>query len=249
MNFAGRVAMVTGANSGSGIAICERLLSSGCSVFMTFHRSRSSSLDCLQADPNASICPLDVTSVASVDHSFGRLREKFGRLDYLVNIASFSRTELWDIDPMKIELSDWNAALDVDVTGSFLCAQRAIPLMLEAGGGKIINFGSSGSMRGDANTFAYNTAKVALVGLTKSIARAYAPNIIANLIAPGSIDTGWVDRWNLKAEEIANVHALRDMPRRQGTPQELAELTLFLLSEKCSYLNGQTVYFDGGLST
>jgi NAD(P)-dependent dehydrogenase (short-subunit alcohol dehydrogenase family) len=240
--------MVTGANSGSGLALSETLLNRGCSVAMTYHKSHSNHLVRLGKQPHTLLTQLDVTNIESIDGTFRAVWSRFGRLDYLINIASFSNPSLWDIDPLKLQLTDWKAALDVDLTGSFLCSQRAIPLMLRCDGGRIVNLGSSGSMRGDANTFAYNAAKVALVGLTKSIARAYAPKILANLVAPGSVDSGWIERWGLSANDLQNIHALREMPNRHGTTMELAELIAFLLSDQCGYLNGQILYFDGGLS-
>lgn len=251
-DFRGKVALVTGASSPTGQAICRQLHGDHCTLIMTYYRNETAAthLNSTYCEKSGGfVIQMDVSDPTSVARVFAKVMDRFGKLDFLVNIASFSRRHLWNIDPTKISLDDWNLALHVDLTGSFLCAQASIPLMTRAGRGRIINFGSSGSMRGDANTFAYNAAKVGLVGLTKSLARAYAPAIVANLIAPGSVDSGWTERWGLTEFEKTQVHAVREMSRRPGTLSELSELVRFLLSEKAAYINGQVLYFDGGLST
>jgi NAD(P)-dependent dehydrogenase (short-subunit alcohol dehydrogenase family) len=247
IDLRGTVGLITGASSPTGLAVCSALAKAGSTLVMSYHSNElgATSLRSIDCGP---VIALDVTDLASIRRAFQLVFETFRRLDFLVNIASFYKAALWDIDPLEISTEDWKNALDVDLTGSFLCIQHAIPLMLREEQGRIINFGSSGSMRGDANTFAYNAAKVGLVGLTKSIARAYAPKILANLIAPGSINTGWIERWGLTPAERMNVHAVREMARRQGEPSEVAGLVLFLLSKDAAYINGQTLYVDGGIS-
>lgn len=251
-SFAGKVALITGASSPTGQAICSALRSESCALAMTYFQNETAAIALNTAYCGASDCMLlrmDVTKPESVQRAFSEVAKRFGKLDFLINIASFYRSHLWNVEPTSVSFDDWNMALSVDLTGSFLCAQLAIPLMKEAGHGRIINFGSSGSMRGDANTFAYNSAKGGLVGLTKSLARAYAPTITSNIIAPGSLESGWTERWALSDKEKSEIHALREMAKRHGSLSELAGLVCFLLSDGSSYINGQILYFDGGLST
>jgi NAD(P)-dependent dehydrogenase (short-subunit alcohol dehydrogenase family) len=250
MSFVNKVCIVTGGTSGVGSAICRRLASSGCYVVLTYHTARAKAEELLRelGGDRASAQQLDVTEESQVRLLFRQVVDRFGGLDLLVNNASYSARELWNIEPDAMLLADWEQCIAVDLTGSFLCCKYAIPAMRRRGRGRILFFSSSGSLRGDTNTFAYNSAKVGVVGLMKSIARACAPAITANAIAPGSIDSGWMESWKLSPGERDSLQAVREMSRRVGTVEEAASLAAFLLSDESSYINGQTILLDGGLS-
>jgi len=204
------VALVTGGTSGIGAAICRRLAQDGCAIIVNYYRNAQDAADLVDeigGHSRALAVQADVSVDADVQHMVDAAIESFGRIDILVNNASFSSAELWNADPLKIPLDQWQRSLDVDLTGAYLCARHVIPHMARGGRGKILNFSSSGSLQGDIDTFAYNAAKTGVVALAKGLAKAFAPAIQVYAIAPGSIDSGWIERWNLTGQEIAGLKA------------------------------------------
>jgi 3-oxoacyl-[acyl-carrier protein] reductase len=250
-NFEKQIVLVTGGTSGIGSAICRTLANRGATIAFSYFRSSDrarklteelslvTSVLSFQADLSA---PEGAQALILAAH------DKFGRVDCLVNNASFSLPALWRIEPQKVSLDAWNSALSVDLSGTFWCCQAVIPIMKSQGRGKIVNFSSASAQRGDLDTLAYNSAKAGIDGLTKTLARALAPTIQVNSVAPGSIDTGWIERWNLSAEEVADLQAYTTASLRIGKPEEVAELVSFLLSERSNFITGQIIGIDGGVS-
>jgi NAD(P)-dependent dehydrogenase (short-subunit alcohol dehydrogenase family) len=126
-----------------------------------------------------------------------------------------------------------------------LCAHAAFDLMKEKGG-KIINFSSSAALYGDQPTYFYTAAKSAIVGITRAMARIFAPNVQVNCIAPGSIATDWITNWKLNEKDLQAI-ASESPSLRVGKPEEVAELIAFLSSPQCTYMTGQTFVIDGGI--
>jgi NAD(P)-dependent dehydrogenase (short-subunit alcohol dehydrogenase family) len=197
---------------------------------------------------NVETTQVDVSAGGDVRKLIDFVAEKFGRLDVLVNNASFSSPRLWRPDPSEINDDDWLRALSVDLTGTFYCCKHAIPLMRRTGHGRIINFSSAGAARGDTDTLAYNPGKAGVEGLTRVLARALAPAIQVNTVAPGSIDTGWTTRWQIPESQVATFDAIRSASRRFGTADEVAYLVKFLVSDDAAYITGQTIAIDGGVN-
>ena len=246
-----RVVVVTGASSAIGRAICEGLASDpSMLLFATYFRNEDAAMT-LQERLGSDRCQIrqvDVREPTQVKELFDAVEAERAGLFGLVTVASYSDPVQWNADPLTLPLAAWNNALAIDLTGTYLCMRAAVPLLARSGGGSIVLFSSAGSLKGDPDTFCYNAAKVAVENLGKTFARLYAPAIRTNVVAPGSIDTGWVQDWRLTDEEVAQLEAVRFGMMRVGMPDEVARVVLFLMSNQASYINGQTLYLDGGAS-
>ncbi|OXS99300.1 hypothetical protein B7H23_14090 [Notoacmeibacter marinus] len=249
-DMAGRVAVVTGASSGVGQEIARQLARRGCDLWLTYHNDEKPVRrlqETFAQEVGVEVRQLDLTDESAVKGVFSEIARKGEGLDYLVNNASFWSQDLWDADPAELTPADLRAVFDVDLIGSFLTIRESVGLM-KGKGGAIVNFSSSDSLRGDPKAFAYNPAQVAVIGLTRSVARRYAPTIRCNAIAPGPIDTGWTERWGLSASEKAAVDEQNGLAGRMGRPDEVAALACYLLSDGAGYINGQVIQADGGAS-
>jgi 3-oxoacyl-[acyl-carrier protein] reductase len=246
-----RVALITGATSGIGQAVARRLASAGHKLVLNFFNSHESAIalrDELRSTTDVLLARADVANSREVYAMVADALHSFGRLDYLVNNASFSRPDLWRIDPASIDDASWSQSLAVDLTGTFNCCRAVIPSMRRQGGSSIVNLSSAGTERGDTDTLAYNPAKAGVNGLTRVLARALAPAIRVNAVAPGSIDTGWTARWNIPDNDIAAFQSLCTGARRFGMPDEVAQIINFLLTDHSSYITGQIIAIDGGVN-
>jgi gluconate 5-dehydrogenase len=188
----------------------------------------------------------DISDEVQVEATVGRVLEEFGRIDILVNNAGAS----WSGAPEEIPLSGWNKIINVNLTGAFVAARAAGRFMLEQGKGSIINVASTGGLTSftpdRAQIVPYTTSKAALIHLTRDLAAQWAlRGVRVNAIAPGQMRSGLT----LTVPEEA-VDAMRaDVPmRRLGEPGELAAAIAFLASDAASYITGQTIVIDGGLT-
>ncbi|MGW4844880.1 SDR family NAD(P)-dependent oxidoreductase [Nocardia brasiliensis] len=251
LNVPHPVTVVTGATSGIGQAICRQLAKRGDCIAIHYYTNRCGAEELLRdlsgTVPSVTV-QADISEPDEVDALFGVVMRTFGRVDNLINNASFSSPELWNINPLDVPIAQWKRSLDVDLTGTFLCCRKVIPTMQNQGKGKIINFSSSGSLQGDVDTFAYNAAKAGIVSLTKGIAKAYAPIITAYTLAPGAINSGWIERWRVPPHDVQKFKAMTQGMRRMGSPSEVAGIVEFLLSPAADYLTGQSICVDGGTS-
>jgi NAD(P)-dependent dehydrogenase (short-subunit alcohol dehydrogenase family) len=238
-----KVALVTGAARGIGLATAKRFLSEGWRVALLDIEG-----DLLRAAVTELAMPeqtlalhCDVSDAQGVAVAIDTVAERFGRLDALVNNAGVA------VFAPLLETSDadWNRILAVNLTGPFLCAKAAAPLMREHGGGAIVNITSISAVRASTLRSAYGTSKAGLAHLTKQLAVELAPlGIRVNAVAPGPVETAMAKA--VHTPEIrADYHDAIPL-NRYGREEELAEVIFFLGCERSSYVTGQILAVDGG---
>jgi NAD(P)-dependent dehydrogenase (short-subunit alcohol dehydrogenase family) len=241
-----KVALVTGAARGIGLATARRLLADGWRVaLLDIDADNLKRAHGAIGKPDAALAlPCDVAEPAQVERAFDELHRRFGRLDALVNnagIAIFGPI-------LETSFADWQRVLAVNLNGPFLCTQHAVPLMRENGGGAIVNVTSISGLRASTLRVAYGTSKAGLAHLTKQQAVELAAlGIRVNAVAPGPVDTAMA-----KAVHTPEIRAdYHDhMPlNRYGLEEELAEAIYFLCSERASYITGQVLAVDGGFDS
>lgn len=231
----GKVVLVTGGSRGIGAEMARAFAREGASVAVGYHRSRKAA-DAVAVECGGVAVRGHVGRDA--DAIVGRVLERYGRLDVLVNNAGAADPRGWTADLDRITDELWDEVLDTDLRGTFKCSRAAARVMRR---GKIINVASIPALVGDGDGLLYATAKAGVVGLTKSLAVRLAPRIQVNCVALGSVVTGWVG-W-LKPAQIRSY--LSAIPlRRFGMPEEVAELAVFLAGN--DYVTGQTYVLDGG---
>lgn len=243
-------ALVTGASRGIGAAIARRLAANGWSVVV--HSSpvedRVKEADRLVAelrscDQNAELVVGDLGNMNEIQGIFDTV-EKLGFTStaLVLNAASRTRGGIMDTD-----LADWQEALRVNISGTYLCVKAALPNMIRKGSGAIVTVSSVTAVLGHPGTLAYNTSKSALVGLTRSLAREVGKHDIrVNCLMPGSIHTEEeLTRYPDQTALITRATARQSLPRR-GTAAEVASAAAFLVGSDSSFITGQTLCVDGG---
>ncbi|WP_194777900.1 SDR family oxidoreductase [Pararhodonellum marinum] len=240
MKFKDKIVVVTGASKGIGAACSRLFLEQGAQVVM---------LD-IWEDENpikgSHFIKCDVSDERSVSGAFNHIEEKFGKLDFLVNNAGIQKYGT----VTSTTLEDWDLVFNVNLRSMFLCAQKAIPLMQKAGKGVVINVASVQSFVSQKNVVAYTTAKTAVLGLTRSIAVDFAPEIRCIAVCPGTIDTPMLrDSIALSENPDEVLQECYDMHPigRIGNPEEISELIGFLCEDKCTFITGEAIRIDGGL--
>jgi NAD(P)-dependent dehydrogenase (short-subunit alcohol dehydrogenase family) len=241
-----KVALITGAARGIGLAAANRFLSDGWQVALLDidgeNLQRTFKMLGRPAVTLAIEC--DVADAPGVTRAFAAIKERFGRLDALVNNAGIAIFK----PILEVTYEDWQRVLAVNLTGPFLCAQAAAPLMRDTGGGAIVNITSISGLRASTLRTAYGTSKAGLAHLTKQQAAEFAAlGIRVNAVAPGPVDTAM-------AKEVHTPEIRQDyhdhMPlNRYGLEEELAEAIFFLASERASYITGQVLCVDGGFDS
>lgn len=245
LDLRGRVALVTGGGRGIGRATAELLLEAGADVAIVSRgadalRAAARALEAAHGPGRALAIPADVADEAAVAAAFAEVEARWGHLDILVNNAGL--IHFGPID--QIAPASWAAVLGANLTGPYLCARAAAPL-LRRQGGRIVNIASvSGQTGGVSGGVDYAASKGGLIAFTKALARDMAPHgVTVNAVAPGQIDA---DPNLLTPEARARVTQLIPLGRL-GTPREVAYAVLFLASPMGAYLTGATIDVNGGI--
>ena len=242
--LADQVAVITGSSRGIGKATAIALAAEGANVVVNYARS-SEAADAVVAEieemgGEAIALQADVSKADQVDTLIKATMDKFGRIDVLVNNAGITRDTLL----LRMKPEDWQAVIDLNLTGVFLCARAVSKIMLKQRSGRIVNISSVAGLMGNPGQANYSAAKAGVIGFTKTIAKELAPRgITANVVAPGFIATDMTG--DLKnTEEILKYIPLA----RYGKPEEVAGLIRFLAADPAAaYITGQVMNVDGGM--
>lgn len=245
-----KVALVTGAAWGIGRSIANHLVNAGAKAVL-IDVDEKGLRSCQEAiDPsgeNTLAVPTDLRKESEVQAAFSNAMTRFGRLDALVNNAGIYPTQR----VIDTSLEDWNRVLDVNLTGTFLCAREAARIMIDQGeGGRIINTASAAGKRGRPGKAAYSTSKAGVIILTKVLALELADHdILVNAVSPGLVETEIKQRTlatNDLERELHEEKLKRLLLRRPCKPEDVARSVLFLLSPDSSYITGHVLHVDGG---
>jgi 3-oxoacyl-[acyl-carrier protein] reductase len=238
----GRVAVVTGSGRNIGRAIARALADAGASVVVNAKsnapEAEAVAREIREAGGHAAPKIADVSSPDGAAALIAAAIDTFGRLDILVNNAAVRR----EIDFAKLDYQEWREIIATILDGAYLCSHAALPHLISAGGGSIVNIGGLSSYTGAARRAHVIAAKAGLVGLTRALAHDLAPHAITvNCVAPGLIDT------TRRGPEPAHHATHATLVGRRGTPEDIAAVVRFLCGPDARYITGQTLHANGGV--
>ena len=247
-DLSGRVAIVTGGNSGIGFGIAAGLAAAGASVAIAARNPEKTGLAVQrirQSGGEASVVTADVSDPESIDRMVVETVGRYGRLDILVNNAGGIIRKR----PEELSGEEWHWTLDLCLTSAFLCAKAAYPEFKKAGGGKILNNGSMAALFGTPFAAAYAAAKGGMVQLTRSLAVAWAEdNIQVNCYLPGWIETGQTANISQDVPGLREKVTDRCPMGRWGKGEDFAGIGVFLAGPASDYITGAIIPVDGGYS-
>ncbi len=250
--IAGKRVLVTAGAGGIGLAIAEQLIALGARVFICDVADAALAAFAGRYPAHWHI-RADVADEADVDRMFDAILETFGGLDALVNNAGIAGPT-GGVE--AIAPADWRRTLDVCLTGQFLCARRAVPMLKASGGGAIVNMSSAAGRHGYAFRTPYSAAKFGVIGLTQSLAKELGPdNIRVNAILPGIVEgprmdgviRARADQLNVSHAEMEARYLERISLRRMVSPHDVAAMVAFLLSDAGANISGQSLGVDGNV--
>jgi 2-dehydro-3-deoxy-L-rhamnonate dehydrogenase (NAD+) len=244
LDFQGRHAIVTGGAAGLGFAIAQRLIASGGSVTLWDRDPAALQRATAQLGERASSVEVDVSQHASVQAAVQGTRRHSARIDALVNSAGITgpNTKVWEYP-----VDAWRQVMDVNLTGLFLCCREVVPVMRDAGYGRIVNIASVAGKDGNPNASAYSASKAAVIALTKSLGKELADtDVRVNCVTPAAVKTAIFDQMSEQHIQFM----LSKIPMgRFGTPEEIAALVAWLCTQECSFSTGAVFDLSGGRST
>ena len=239
--LAGKVALVTGAARNIGRAIASSLAAGGASVMVNARTSRAEAEKTVEMiGSKAAVHIADVTDPKAVASLIEATVERFGRLDFLVNNAAVR----YETPFSEMKYDEWRQVLAIVLDGAFLCAQAALPHLIKAGGGSIVNIGGQTGHKGASERAHVITAKAGLAGMTKALALDLAPHqITVNCVVPGTIDS----QRGLPGGPDRPAHRRAPPPiGRRGEPEEIAAMVRMLCGPDARYITGQAIHVNGG---
>ncbi len=247
-NFTGKVAFVTGAASGIGREAALAFAREGAKVVVAdiSEQGNQETVHLIEDQGGQAIAvKCDVTRNEDVKAALDKAIEAFGRLDFAFNNAGIEPRN--SAPTAEYEEEEWNRIIDINLRGVFLCMKHEIPLILQQGGGAIVNTSSGAGIIGIKGSPAYTTAKHGVIGLTKSAALDYAAqNIHINAVCPGYIDTPMMGRFTGGTDE-GRAQVIAEEPiGRMGKPEEIAAAVVWLCSDAAAFMIGHAMVIDGG---
>ncbi len=247
--LAGRVAVVTGAGRGGrgiGRGIAVALAAAGADVVITARTNiadaEAVAAECSALGVKSLAVVADISDESSVESLFKTTMDSFGRVDILVNNAGITRDTLL----LRMSTEQWDSVIDANLKGAFLCSRAASKIMLRQKSGRIVNIASVNGLRGSAGQTNYSASKAGLIGFSRSLAKELASRgITVNVVAPGFIDTQMTDAFEGEARE----QLLKTIPLgRFGQAEDVGAAVAFFASPSASYITGQVLTVDGGLT-
>lgn len=246
MNFTGRIAVVTGGSRGLGRAVCLELAKGGAGIALCYAGNEAAAREtvaaCRSVGAEALAVRCDVADAAQVKNLMDTAAKSFGHIDILVNNAGITRDGL----AVMMKEADFDAVMNTNLKGAFLCMKTAARLMMKQRYGRIVNLSSVVGLRGNAGQVNYAASKAGVIGMTKSMAKELAARgITVNAVAPGFIDTDMT----AAMPESARAAALASIPLgRLGAAEDVARAVAFLAGEASGYITGQVLAVDGGMA-
>ncbi len=241
-----RTAIVTGGSRGIGRAVCVALAGLGMNIVVNYAGSANAAQETVELCKEKGACAIAVQADVSTDEGttalFDAAIKEFGRVDVLVNNAGITRDNLM----MRISEEDFDAVINTNLKGAFLCAKKASRLMMKQRYGRIISISSVVGVRGNAGQANYAASKAGLIGMTKSLAKELGSRgVTANAVAPGFIDTDMTRALTDTVKESI----LSQIPMGSfGKPEDIGAAVAFLASEQAGYITGQVLCVDGGMA-
>lgn len=244
MDFKGQVALVTGGARGIGKTIAEDLAKKGVNLAIadvSVESASETAKELAARGVRTQSLRLDVSKSDQVVKAFEDIVREFGRLDIVVNNAGITRDGL----VLRMKEEDWDAVININLKGVFLCSKEAVKVMVKQKYGRIINIASVVAFMGNPGQANYSASKAGIVGLTKTVAREYASRgITVNAVAPGFIATAMTDALaeNVKQEMLKSIPV-----GKFGSVEDVAHAVSFLASPESGYITGQVIHVNGGM--
>lgn len=239
------VALVTGGSRGIGRVIAEQLARAGFDIAICYSGNESAAqetiVECKKHGVQAMYIKADVSNAEDVTNMFDQIKTLMGPVEVLVNNAGITKDGLL----IRMSEDDFDAVVDINLKGTFLCTKAAIKDMMKARKGRIINITSIVGVAGNPGQANYCASKAGIIGFTKSVAKEYGgKGVTVNAVAPGFIQTAMTDAL---PENVKEAYLKQIALGRFGTPEDIANVVEFLASDKASYITGQVIEVTGGM--